>query len=48
MTICILRQGLHEKNRTVGTTEIADRHGARPALSGQLSGSEAPPSLAAG
>lgn len=44
----ILRQGLHEKNRTVGTTEIADRHGVRPALSGQLSGSEAPLSLAAG
>ena len=44
----ILRQGLNQENRTVGTTEIADCLGVRPALSGQLIGSEAPPSLAAG
>lgn len=44
----ILRQGLNLENRTVGTTEIASCHGVRPALSGLLSGLEAPPSLAAG
>lgn len=44
----ILRQGLNQENRTVGTTEIADCLGVRPALSGLLIGSEAPPSLAAG
>jgi putative transposase len=44
----ILRQGLNQANRTVGITEIADCLGVRPALSGLLIGSEAPPSLAAG
>lgn len=43
----ILRQGLNQENRTVGTTEIADRLGVRPALGRQLIGSEAPPPLAA-
>lgn len=44
----ILRQGLLLENKTVGITEIADCHGVRPVLNGLLSGSEAPPSLAAG
>ena len=44
----ILRQGINLENRTVGITEIASCHGVRPALSGLLSGLEAPPSLAAG
>jgi putative transposase len=36
----IFRQGMNLENRTVGITEIANRHGVRPVFNGLLSGLE--------